>query len=790
MAGRNLHRKSSETTKKAASSGSGGHKNAPRETSPPQAPGATTMIERLASDPFGRALLIPAAALLVAMPLVPGELVAVLNDGLLITAGWLLLAGLQFLHLACRVKTQEKERPTFRFGIVDLLLVAFLMWHSVAAVRAVIFESPRPAITLFFYYLGFGAMYLSLRAMLTTSLRRRALLAVMIGLTAAMSVQAVYEKHVSIPATIRDYESDPERSLQQAGVHDTDPNSSERKLIEGRLYDAAPTGTFVLTNSLAGLLVPWWVLITGTSFCAAAKLIPIKSSKEGTKKKSAQSSDSVGKLTTNRLLTMAAGSGAILALMLYVMFLTRCRSGMIGFTAGVCGAFVLSYLQVIRRVSPKHSARFIGIGVAVIGLLLATTVLAVVLEPDLIDGAKSSLGVRLEYWRSSGGIIADHPLLGCGPGNFGDSYLAYKLPEASEEIKDPHNFVVEIAATAGTPAAGLFLLFLVGVFIVSLRPLLKNSDIEKSQETAQGLDDISPKYIAWGAALGLPLAFTAGDGGLPELSVGLLLAVFAAILLVYPLSRWVRGGSIPVFVPTLALFALMLHLLAAGGISSAGVCCSVWVLSAVGMNESRRGVPAQTHRIFIYGGVACLFMSLAVASYIVAYHPTHTCRLSLNRLERRSYDASQAVRDAVEADPLNSEARLYSCQAAIERWTAASPEQRPTLWDAYEAERREAIRIRPRGATQFSTLGKLEFTAYEAVGDALILELAIKDFEAAARHYPNSAQMHADLALALKASGDEEGFSRHALRALELHEATSYFSNQLPDETREELGEK
>ena len=788
MAGRNQHRKSGGTTTKSASPGSGGRKNASRETSTPQTSGGVSLTERLASDQFGRLLLAPAAALLVAMPLVPGELVVLFGDGLLITVGWFLIAGLQFLHLACRVKTQGTDRPSFRLGIVDLLLVAFLMWHSVAALRAVFVESPRPAISMLFYWLGFGAMYLSLRAMLTTSLRRRAFLAVMVVMTAAMSVQAVYQKHVSIPATIRYYEADPERSLEGAGILDSTPDSPERKLLEGRLYDAAPTGTFVLTNSLAGLLVPWWVLIAGTSFCAAAGLIPIKTktSETDAKNKPMPASDSTRKLEVNRVLAVVGGSGILLALILYVMFLTRCRSGMIGFAVGVCGAFVLFYLQVIRRVSPKHSARFIGIGAAILGLLFATGALAVLLEPDLIDGAKSSLGVRIEYWRSSGQMIAERPLLGCGPGNFGDSYLAHKLPEASEEIKDPHNFVVEIAATAGLPAAGLFVLFLTGIAFVSLRALFMKPNVAESLDSAQDENDASPKYIAWGTVVGLPFAFTAGGGGVPELNGGLLLAILAAALIAYPLSRWVRVGTIPAGVPAIALFALMLHLLAAGGISAAGVCCSVWMLAAVAMNETKR-TPAIAHRVLIYGGVASLFLILTAASYVIAYRPVHECRLALDRIERRRSDAPKALRDACEADPLNSETQLFACQAAIEHWTAATPEQRPALWEAYESERRQSIKIRPRGATQYSTLGEFEFTAYEMSGDPLILKTAIEDFEAAVRLYPNYAQLHADLALALEASGDENGFERHARRALELHEKTDYLDKKLSEETRAEL---
>ena len=66
--------------------------------------------------------------------------------------------------------------------------------------------------------------------------------------------------------------------------------------------------------------------------------------------------------------------------------------------------------------------------------------------------AVKSFGFRVQYWQATAGLIADHPLLGCGPGNFQDAYTAYKLPEASEEVADPHNFLLEVWATAGTPA--------------------------------------------------------------------------------------------------------------------------------------------------------------------------------------------------------------------------------------------------------------------------------------------------------------------------------------------------
>ena len=91
-------------------------------------------------------------------------------------------------------------------------------------------------------------------------------------------------------------------------------------------------------------------------------------------------------------------------------------------------------------------------GVAV-SLAVAAIVVSGGFDQQRLAGAGKSLGYRLEYWRSTLAMIGDHPWLGCGPGQFQDAYTQYKLPQASEEIRDPHNFVLEVWATAGSPAA-------------------------------------------------------------------------------------------------------------------------------------------------------------------------------------------------------------------------------------------------------------------------------------------------------------------------------------------------
>lgn len=60
-----------------------------------------------------------------------------------------------------------------------------------------------------------------------------------------------------------------------------------------------------------------------------------------------------------------------------------------------------------------------------------------------------SLTFRWRYWVGASRLLAAHPILGVGWENFGPRYLAVRLPIASEEVRDPHNYIVRIFAELG-----------------------------------------------------------------------------------------------------------------------------------------------------------------------------------------------------------------------------------------------------------------------------------------------------------------------------------------------------
>ena len=66
-----------------------------------------------------------------------------------------------------------------------------------------------------------------------------------------------------------------------------------------------------------------------------------------------------------------------------------------------------------------------------------------------LAAAERSLEFRFGYWRATLAMIRDYPCLACGPGQFQDYYATYKLPEASEVVQDPHNWLLGSLGDSG-----------------------------------------------------------------------------------------------------------------------------------------------------------------------------------------------------------------------------------------------------------------------------------------------------------------------------------------------------
>jgi O-antigen ligase len=142
-----------------------------------------------------------------------------------------------------------------------------------------------------------------------------------------------------------------------------------------------------------------------------------------------------------------------------MLWMTQCRAAIATPAIGLClmaaSAAGWAELKTLPRtwLADMHRrAYWIGVSIVLLGV-------AAVVGEGLYKGSliHDSLTFRWRYWIGAKRIFVQHWLSGVGFANFGNYYLSVRLPIASEEIKDPHNFFVRIAVESGSIGAALLL---------------------------------------------------------------------------------------------------------------------------------------------------------------------------------------------------------------------------------------------------------------------------------------------------------------------------------------------
>ncbi len=760
-------------------------------------------------------LLCGMTALLVARPLFPSE-AATEGDGLPVVMLWLALGVFWLLGAIGRRKF------ALRCGWTDAAVLLLVVCTTVSSLWALKYGTPRPAVNMLWEWIGLATCFFLARQFIVTPRKRRAVATVMVALAVGISAYGLYQVAYEMPARQARYEADPDRALREDGLWYA-PNSPGRKAFEDRLANRQPTATFVLTNSLAALLAPWAVMLVGV----------------------------VGSSLRNR--KRLAAMCVCLIPIAACLILTNSRSGYAGGCVGILLAWILGRDRKKREGdNPIFAGAKIGtvpwklpaVAAGVAALILAAAV--AIKGPAVLGRAEKSFGYRLQYWRSTLDMIAARPWLGCGPGNFQEVYTRYKLPEASEEIADPHNFLLEVWATAGTPAALAFLAVL-GFFVAGVRgkgPGARGRSAvgsrqsavmrgERREERGEG-ETLPPSALRLPpsalrphpSALRLPpsalrpqpsanpqspIPNPSPDGWLHILGggmLGFLLSVplgmlsttpssLAAVAIGLPLAAatvaamlgWIRAGELPRWLPGVAAVAILVSLSAAGGIAMPGVAATFWLLLALGL-EGRplRLLPAAA----AWAGLTAL-LTLAVACYATAYEPVLSCQAELQLAERHPDRAVAHLQAAAAADPLSAEPWQQLAAAELEAYLQ-QPDR--AALDRFTRAKDEALQRAPNSADLWMVVGDWEFSVFalgsragrNVAGDAL--RSAIAAYGQAVQLYPNSALCHAKLAEAYFAAADRAAFAREADIALRLDQITPHLDKKLPSELRERLRER
>ncbi len=710
-------------------------------------------------DPLRKWLLGGMIALLVARPLFPSESVN-LGDGLTAVVLWLAL-GVLTLGVALR-----QRQFSLRFGVMDVVVLLFFVWIAAASLWAAQYRSPRPSLNAMWEWIGLGVGYFVARQLLETEREARAVMAVMISLAVGVSVYGLYQAWCEMPQARAAYAVDPEGAMRAAGIYYS-PDSPERKHFEDRLRNSEPLATFALTNSLAAFLAPWLVLLLG-----------ILASVRGNR---------------NRLLAVALCSMPLVACFLA----TKSRSGYLAAGIGVLLIWLFS-VGGKRGIARK-------VLVAGLALLLAASAAAMLLEGTAVfRRATKSLGYRFQYWQSSAAMIADYPWLGCGPGNFQEAYTVYKLPEASEEVSDPHNFLIEIWTIAGTPAALAFLAMLGIYFGKVVRPAteaefsLQATRVADTGPVAAGTPALAASdgllYLAFGGLAGfflsLPLgALSAAPPSLAAVAISLPVAAAAFALL----FGWVQHGSIPPWLPGLGIVVLLIDLLGSGGISYPGIAASLWLLLALGLRREGRRVLGKRLGVLLILAV----IGLLAACYETAYRPVVACQSHIFQAERHVSEAGkdneathlpaavQHLEAAAAADPRSADPWRLMADLRFRQWQSEPSEAH---FAAFQAATDAVAGRAPLSAMDWTLAGK----RYRAIASrarsqresAEVNDRAISCLQRAVVLYPNSAVHRAWLAEAYLESKDRASFQREAEKALWLDRVTPHREKRLPDDLR------
>jgi hypothetical protein len=577
-------------------------------------------------------------------------------------------------------------------------------------------------------------------------------------------------------------------------------------LIEQRINSTEPMATIALANSLAGFLAPWLVVTLGVALSlrgdANSSPLSERSGEDETEPTDVQLSDrrterararpspnppfKGGELSIRRLLgsretsvdlRTAIGLACAGLLIATCLLLTKSRAA---FLATGFGVGVLVVLFGWRR-SARATLITLSAAAGAVAVLGAAAVAVGALDRHVITEAGKSFSYRWQYWQATLNLIRGYPWAGCGPGNFQGSYTRYKLPEASEVVADPHNFLIEIWATAGTPAALALLAMLGCVGWRWLQPRQSQSAAPGAVSDHEASRPGTERFVLAGGAGGFVLAFAVGPLATVPLSLAAAtvgLAVTAAIaLLAY---RWIDRGNLQVFVPTIGAVVMLINLLAAGGIGYAGVSGSLWLLVAASL-AGRTGEHELPRSAAL--GAAALAAVLLVGCYATAYSPVLKCTEAMNQAGAESNPARVEARlyEAADADPFSADPWRKLSALAWQRWQV-----QPSIeaLARFKASNDNALRLTPRNSGAQQARGDMSREAYLRSQNPDDLRDALDHYLRAVELYPNHATGRALLARALEEAGEHEHAAAEAKEALRLDGLTPHADMKLSNELR------
>ncbi|MGB7160372.1 MAG: O-antigen ligase family protein, partial [Tepidisphaeraceae bacterium] len=285
-----------------------------------------------------------------------------------------------------------------------------------------------------------AALLWAMAQLVRSWLRLRLVAGVCFGLLLASTAHGLIYRFVDLPDMRRSWEQQKDEILKQRGW---EPGSFSAIQFERKVLNGEMIGFHVSPNAYAAVLVLLAVVSAGV---AIQRFVHRDEPAWG-----------------------AAVLGAVIVSIVVIRW-TNSRTAMatLVWAAGAFGVLALA------RGWLAHNARKVYWACAIACVLGVFAVASHgVYHGGLFEGRFSnSLHFRWRYWVGAERVFEERPMLGVGWSNFGNFYLAHRLPEASEEVKDPHNFLVRAFVELGIVGGALLVAWLARMGWELTRPIV------------------------------------------------------------------------------------------------------------------------------------------------------------------------------------------------------------------------------------------------------------------------------------------------------------------------------
>ena len=310
---------------------------------------------------------------------------------------------------------------TLRFGWSHVAFAALSAWTVASAAWA---PDAYVALVTGSHLVAAAALMWAAAQLVRSWLRLRLVAGVCFGLLLACLVHGLIYRFVDLPDLQRNFRENREAILKQ---RDLEPGSFHEKQFANKIINGEMIGFHVSPNAFAAVIVMLTVISLGVA---------------------------LQRLAQRDERAWAALLFAATGLALVTVYWTHSKTAMATFVLALVAFGVLA-VPAARGLLATHArkAYWAGLVVCVLGVIAVAG--HGIYHGGLFPGRFSnSLHFRWRYWVAAERVFEMRPVTGVGWGNFGNYYTAQRLPEASEEVRDPHNLLVrafvELGVIGGT----------------------------------------------------------------------------------------------------------------------------------------------------------------------------------------------------------------------------------------------------------------------------------------------------------------------------------------------------